>query len=202
MGFPAAVGMSSENSAHRIAVEWEDDDGKGHEGVFVPRRDTDSRMNALAGGRLFPGVHHLSEFRVTDQGGRISLQVLAKDFRETLVDLEASETNEFPQDSAFASLDASSTFFEAGCTGYSSRPDSSKVDGLRLKGSNWRVSPLAIRRLASAYYDDESVFPAGSIHFDHALVMRDIPHEWHSEPTMSAEPQASDSKATSARPQF
>ncbi|MDF1789732.1 MAG: DUF2071 domain-containing protein, partial [Verrucomicrobiales bacterium] len=44
-GVPGFMGISSENSAHRIAVEWEDDDGKACEGVFVPRRDTDSRMN-------------------------------------------------------------------------------------------------------------------------------------------------------------
>src|SRR5437764_15331583 len=51
---PGFVGISSENAAHRIAVEWEQD-GTPHEGVFIRRRDTSSRLNALAGGRLFPG---------------------------------------------------------------------------------------------------------------------------------------------------
>ena len=55
------VGMTSENSAHRIAVEWDDEEGVVKEGVFVPRRDTDSRLVALAGGRIFPGMHHLSK---------------------------------------------------------------------------------------------------------------------------------------------
>src|SRR5437667_12856543 len=51
---PGFVGVSSENAAHRVAVRW-DDDGREGEGVFIPRRDTSSRLNALVGGRLFPG---------------------------------------------------------------------------------------------------------------------------------------------------
>src|ERR1700676_284336 len=35
--FPRAFGVSSENAAHRIAVEW-NEDGELREGVFVPRR--------------------------------------------------------------------------------------------------------------------------------------------------------------------
>ena len=31
----------------------------------------------------------------------------------------------------------------------------------------------------SSYFDDHSVFPAGSIEFDCALLMRGIEHEWH-----------------------
>ncbi|MGK0186796.1 MAG: hypothetical protein ACI9R3_002579 [Verrucomicrobiales bacterium] len=183
--------MSSENSAHRIAVEWEDDHGDTQEGVFVPRRDTDSRMNALAGGRAFPGVHHHSKFTVADRDGRISMRIVADDIEQPLVELEASETEVFPEASVFPSLRHSSEFFEAGCIGYSTRPDSCTLDGLLLKVSDWRVSPLSVHCARSAYYDDRSIFPEGSIELDHALLMRDIPHEWHSEPTMrSDEPKA------------
>src|SRR5690242_17509645 len=63
-GLPAFLGSSSENAAHRIAVLWEDDDGKTQEGVYVPRRDTNSRLNYLAGGRLFPGEQHAARFQV------------------------------------------------------------------------------------------------------------------------------------------
>src|SRR5436853_197186 len=44
-GFPGALGLSSENAAHRIAVEWEDESGNLREGVFIPRRDTGSLLN-------------------------------------------------------------------------------------------------------------------------------------------------------------
>jgi hypothetical protein len=186
-GFPSFTGISSENSAHRIAVEWEDDHGETQQGVFVPRRDTDSRMNALAGGRVFPGVHHHSKFIVEDRDGQISMRIVADDIEQPLIELEASETDVFPDASVFPSLSESSEFFEAGCIGYSSRPGSCTLDGLLLKVSDWRVSPLNVYRAHSAYYDDCSIFPAGSIELDHALLMRDIPHEWHSEPTMISE---------------
>src|SRR5271168_187944 len=61
-GLPALVGMSSENAAHRIAVEWTGEAGKSCEGVFIPRRDTGSVVNQLAGGRIFPGEHHAATF--------------------------------------------------------------------------------------------------------------------------------------------
>ena len=62
---PPFLGLSSENAAHRIAVEW-DRGGERREGVFVPRRDTSSRINAAVGGRLFPGEHHHATFRVEE----------------------------------------------------------------------------------------------------------------------------------------
>ena len=38
-GLPDLVSLSSENGAHRIAVEW-DEGNEIREGVFIPRRDT------------------------------------------------------------------------------------------------------------------------------------------------------------------
>jgi len=142
---PEVVGISSENSAHRVAVEWDSEDGGVGEGVFVPRRDTDSLMNSLAGGRVFSGVHHHSEFRVMDEDGEISLRIDANDH----VDLCSCE-----------------------------------LDGLLLKVDDWQVSALDVEHVVSAFYDDTHIFPTGSIELDHALLMRDIPHEWHSEPMM------------------
>ena len=53
-GLPKQIGISSENGAHRIAVEWTKN-GEKKEGVFIPRRDTSSKLNAWAGGTIFPG---------------------------------------------------------------------------------------------------------------------------------------------------
>src|ERR1700730_7686708 len=47
---PRMIGISSENAAHRIAVEW-NQGGEAREGVFIPRRDTSSRLNVLLSGR-------------------------------------------------------------------------------------------------------------------------------------------------------
>lgn len=191
-GLPAFAGVASENSAHRVAVEWEDAEERTQEGVFVPRRDTGSLLNALGGGRIFPGVHHHSKFRVEDGNGGISIRVEAADSDAPLVELEGQESTEFPEASIFESLGEASRFFENGCVGYSSRPGSSVMDGLLLKVPEWKVSPLEIRSVRSAYFDDRSIFPAGGIAFDHALIMRDILHEWHSEPVMMAEASRTD----------
>jgi len=185
-GLPSIAGISSENSAHRIAVEWQDDNGGIQDGVFVPRRDTDSRLNSIAGGRIFPGVHHHSRFSVDDRDGMVSIRVESDDIESPLIDIDVQETEAFTDNSLFGSLEESSRFFEAGSIGYSSRPDSSTLDGLMLKVPEWEVTPLNVNRVQSAYYDDPIVFPPDTIKFDHALLMRDISHEWHSEPEMFA----------------
>lgn len=59
-GFPDFIGVNSENGAHRIAVEW-NDNGKIKEGVYIPRRDTSLKLNAFIGGKIFPGKHYLAK---------------------------------------------------------------------------------------------------------------------------------------------
>src|SRR5262245_35657871 len=68
---PALVGLSSENAAHRVAVSWKTPSGEDREGVYIPRRDSNSLVNRLAGGRLFPGEHHRAAFSVVDSYGKI-----------------------------------------------------------------------------------------------------------------------------------
>ena len=46
---PLPWGLQSENAAHRIAVQWESN-GQTQQGVYIPRRDTNSRVNAWVGG--------------------------------------------------------------------------------------------------------------------------------------------------------
>lgn len=184
-GLPAWAGISSENAAHRIAVRWDEPDGTPREGVFIPRRETGSVMNHLAGGRIFPGEHHLADFRVTDEDGRIGMSVDARDGQMRLR-LVARETAAFPAGSCFDSLDQSSAFFEPGSVGFSVTKDCCKLDGIELATHHWEVRPLEVESVESSYFDDLSVFPAGSAVFDHALIMRDIPHAWHGVPSRRA----------------
>ena len=48
---PSFLGVDSENAAHRIAVNWESR-GQLHEGVYIPKRNTASDFNYLAGASL------------------------------------------------------------------------------------------------------------------------------------------------------
>src|SRR3954454_23207192 len=65
--FPALLGISSENAAHRFAVTWD-----GGEGVYIPRRDSDSLVTRLAGGRLYPGEQQRAAFTVAVDGQRVN----------------------------------------------------------------------------------------------------------------------------------
>jgi hypothetical protein len=175
---PESVGLNSENAAHRVAVLW-DEAGVTREGVFISRRDTDSQLNHLLGGRIFPGEHHQASFSVSESDSKISLALESSD-EEVVVKLEGNTAAQLPATSIFPSLAAASTFFEGGALGFSVTHDPNRLDGLTLKTKEWHVEPLEISSIYSSYFSDKAKFPEGSIEFDHALIMKDVSHEWHS----------------------
>jgi Uncharacterized conserved protein (COG2071) len=179
---PAWLGISSENAAHRTAVEW-DDHGTVREGVYVRRRDTDSRLNALVGGRLFPGIHHHARFTIDETADRLAVALWSDD-GVTTVAVRGRRVDALPAGSVFRSLEEASEFFRAGSLGYSATPDPARFQGLELRCRDWRVEPLAVDEVWSSYFGDESVFPRSSIAFDCALLMRGIEHEWHGRPDL------------------
>ncbi len=176
-GLPALVGLSSENAAHRIAVEWTDDLGQQREGVFIPRRDTDALINRLAGGRLFPGEHHAARFSVVDADGEINLRMESLD-GAVAVRVAGAEADTLPETSCFGSVAEASSFFEKGSLGYSPRSNGNRLDELQLNTLDWRVRPLSVVEVYSSFFSDPARFPKGTVAFDHALVMRDLRHEW------------------------
>jgi Uncharacterized conserved protein (COG2071) len=174
-GLPFLPGIGSENGAHRFAVEW-DEDGVTKQGVYIPRRDTSSRLNALAGGRVFPGKHYKANFNVTEQNGHYSVGFTSSD--ATTLAVTATAANAF-NSAIFADLDSASAFFKNGCLGYT--PGAGGFDGLTLHTYSWEVQPLQVDLLQSSYFDDQKFFPKGSVTFDNALLMKNIEHEWRSE---------------------
>lgn len=183
LGLPAWLGVRSENAAHRIAVEW-DADGRTRSGVYVPRRDTSSRLNTLAGGRLFEGYQHHARFTVAETATHLEVAVESDDGVTRLaviadVAFDAStDANALPTGSTFASLAEASAFFEKGAVGYSDTPAPGRYQGLELCCRGWRVEPLTVQSVRSSFFDDRARFPAGSVAFDCALLMRGIAHEW------------------------
>lgn len=177
--FPSALGLSSENAAHRVAVEWDD----GREGVFIPRRDSDSWLNTVAGGRWFPGEHHAATFEVTDNGARVSLKMISRDGSAS-VGVTGVESASLPPTSVFSSVEEASAFFERGSLGYSSTADAARFDGLILDTQGWSVSPFDVASVHSSFFEDVAAFPKGSVEFDHGLIMRNVPHRWLSAPAL------------------
>jgi uncharacterized protein YqjF (DUF2071 family) len=174
---PAPLGFSSENAAHRIAVEWEEH-GHSREGVYIPRRDTSSQFNTLIGGRLFPGVHHHASFQVAEEDEAFSVQITSDD-GETRVAVQAHLASHLPEHSIFASLEEASAFFEHGSLGYSVTNQAGRLDSLELRCENWKVEPLQVTKVQSSFFEDQERFPSGSAELDCALLMRGIRHEWY-----------------------
>lgn len=174
---PSWLGVSSENAAHRTAVEW-DANGATRGGVYVRRRDTNSWLNTLAGGRLFPGIHHHASFDVRESAEDLAVTMCSDD-NETNLSVRGQLTTKWSPTSVFSSLAEASAFFEAGAMGYSATPVASRFQGLELRCNHWHVDPLGVEEVRSNFFENESLFPKGSIEFDCALLMRNIAHEWH-----------------------
>lgn len=181
-GLPAALGLASENVAHRIAVEW-DDAGQVREGVFIPRRDTDSRFNALVGGRLFPGLHHHAAFWTAQSPHRFKVE-LRSDDGAVFVRVAARLSDRLPVHSIFNDLPHAPDFFRCGSCGWSPAHRPGVFEGLKLQTTDWHLEPLVVERVESSWFDDAGRFPKGSVEFDSAFLMRDIDHEWHGLPPL------------------
>lgn len=180
-GLPNFIGISSENGAHRIPVEWTEN-AETHEGVYIPRRDTSSYVNSFAGGRIFPGRHHHAKFDVKEADGHYHIAFKSSDGTMLSVDADKSET--LNSNSIFQDVDTASNFFKAGAIGYS--PNGEKYQGLKLKTFNRKVEPLTVTEVHSSFFENENIFPKDSVQFDNALLMTSIKHEWHSVETPTA----------------
>ena len=175
LGFPAIIGIGSENAAHRIAVEWTEN-GETKEGVYIPRRDTNSLLNHWTGGHLFPGLHHLAKFEVEENSDNYKIDITASD--NNIISISAKQTKEFNSSSVFKNIESASEFFKKGAIGFS--PNKSNYDGLELKTLSWHVDPLNVENVKSSFFENETFFPKGSVNFDNALLMRNIKHKWAS----------------------
>jgi uncharacterized protein YqjF (DUF2071 family) len=176
---PAVAGLTTENVAHRFAVEWDDEHGR-HTGVYIPRRDTSSRMAAALGASIFPGAYHLARFDVTESADLIRIAVLSRDRAVSLA--VAAAPAAVLESGLFASLEEATGFFRRGTLGFSpSAAAEGRVDGARLHSTNWAVKPLMISAMSSSLFDDAGIFPSGSCVLDSALLMTNIAARWTAE---------------------
>ncbi len=132
----------------------------------------------MAGGTVFPGIHHHANFTVKESNDHFSV-ALQSDDGNTRLHVSGTVTDHLPDSSVFSSVAEASEFFELGSLGYSATQMDGRFDGLELRCRNWRVKPLEIEQIESSYFEDQSLFPRGSVDFDCALLMRGIHHEWH-----------------------
>jgi uncharacterized protein DUF2071 len=176
LGLPSLIGLSSENAAHRIAVEWIDG-SELREGVYIPRRDTSSRLNTFLGGKAFPVVQHHAHFEVSEKDDFYRIEMESDD-GEVRLAVEAEVSDDLNEQSTFDSLQAASAFFEKGSVGYAPGIREGELHGIELHSFSWQVAPLNVKRVESSYFQNGAMFTEGAAQFDCALLMRRIEHEW------------------------
>jgi len=170
-GAPASLGRRSENVAHRITVEW-DDEGALRRGVYIPRRDSASRLNVAAGGRLFPGVHRAARFEVSEDAGRIDVSAWSP--HEAWRVAARVERRGPDSSDLFAGPDDAAAFFRAASIGWS--PGRRRqLEGVEMVLDSWSLEPVVVRDVRSSFLDDPNVFPSGSLELDGAYLMSDVP---------------------------
>jgi uncharacterized protein YqjF (DUF2071 family) len=174
-GLPAWMGLRTENAAHRFAVEWDSADGA-QQGVYIPRRDSDSLLSAAIG-RLYPARLHRARFDVAESDTRIAVAFAARDGSARAA-VDVTLADELTGSALFADTRAASAFFEAGSMGYSATTNPGRVDGLALQTTACKVQPATVTSAASSFFDDPAAFPPGSAQLDCALIMRRIPVTW------------------------
>ena len=173
---PAALRITSENAAHRFLVR-QTKQGQETCGVYIPRRDTDSMLNVLLARKIFSWPHYYAQFDVAEAGGNYHVSMESED-RYLRLHVHASVDNTFPDNSMFESIDHASHTFQHCSVGVSPSTIPNQLNTIRLRTERWSVKPLLIHTLTSSFFEDRSIFPEGSIHFDHALLMEGIAHEW------------------------
>lgn len=175
-GLPAAVGVRSENVAHRIAVEWDDETGR-RTGVYIPRRDSGSRLNVFAGGRLFPGPHGPAEFDVEESPQRLRVAFQTEGGAGASAEVVVRVTDELRGSALFANVSDASEFFRGGSVGWSPNRAHTVLNGIELRTDAWQVEPTEIESVRSSFYEGGGV-PAGSADIDCVLLMRRVPVTW------------------------
>ena len=185
-GLPSRVGLRTENVAHRIAVEWNTESGR-RQGVYIPRRDTNSLLTRALGGRFFPGIHHRGFFSITEDCGMISVRMRSAD-GVTDVFVRGRVGQQLTEGSVFESLTEASKFFEVGSLGFSPSANFDRFQGLELVADRWQVDPLQIEAVESSFFRNTDLFASNSVEFDSALVMRGIPCRWRSFGSMESGP--------------
>ena len=182
---PGWAGIRTENAAHRVAVEWDAMGGR-QSGVYIPRRDSNSVVTVLAGGRLFPGEHHRASFDVHETARDLHVAFASTD-GTAHVSVDVRVAQQLRGSALFADLKEASDFFRGGSAGFSATRDSGRLDGLELRADRWVVEPGEVISVCSSFFDDARLFPPGSAAIDCALLMREIPVTWNViEPTFPA----------------
>ncbi len=115
---------------------------------IVLRNTTASRLNAFAGGRIYPGVHGRADFTVREEADAIRVAFATRD-GEVEVDATVEPAAELHGSGLFADLAEASEFFRLGSRGLSPNAGGTHLDGAVLD------SALVMRGVAADWSQGE-----------------------------------------------
>jgi hypothetical protein len=176
-GLPGWTGFSAENMAHRIAIRFPSN-GRMLDGVFIWRRETNSRLMPWVGGRLFPGVHQHADFSVKESPSTLHMDVSTQDSMAN-IQFTAARLVPWENTTLFQSFTEVKDFFRAGDCGFSCGHTAIQLEGLRLATNSWNMEPLRITNIKSAFYERIARHHSDQLIFDCGLLMQNVPHEWY-----------------------
>lgn len=126
---------------------------------------------------LFPGEHSAARFDVRETARDLSVALSSHDGTMS-VSVDARTAERFQGSELFTDLAQASDFFRRGSAGFSATRGGRCFDGLELRTDSWHAQPVEVRSVRSTVFDDRDRFPAGSVVFDCALLMREVPVTW------------------------
>jgi hypothetical protein len=174
---PAVLGWSLRAAAHRTSVEWDSPMGP-VVGVYVEVRHTDSRLAAIVGGRLVPGVHHRVPFETTFDGHELTHRV-GPSGSPRHMDVAVRLGTSVDDDPLGALM--SSTCVDA--TVGLSPGRSGGLDAIGMRLAHHRIEPVELERLGSPFVASFSTASRPV-----ARLMQDVDVVW--EPAWSPVPAA------------
>lgn len=137
-------------------------------GVYIPRRDTSSRLTVLVGDRTV-GRHGHATFDVREGDGRYEFSIEGD---TAAISFAAREADALPADSVFEDVAAAAGYHQCGTVGYSPAPGGERYDCMELTVDDWAVTPLAVERAHASFFEER--LPADAFELDNALVMKDV----------------------------
>jgi len=150
-GWPRWTGLSMDNLAHRIAVEWTEA-GQVRTGVHIFRRETSLGLAAWTSGRVVPGPMNLGHFDARETGEAWNLDLRTPD-SEADVDLATRTADRVPTDSVFHSMEGLRSFLEAGAVGWSANRTGDCIEAMHMAVERFQVQPLEVRHLRCRWFE-------------------------------------------------
>lgn len=174
-GVPAALGVSYRQIVYRAVVRCGE-----RRGVYFLRSDADSRITNV-GGNLMSFFHfHRAGVTWTTDGAGPRVRVASADGTADLdLALDGAPATELPPGSAFRDLAEAKDCLVDLYAAYHPRVHQGRVDVVRIRREDWRVTVPPVIEARCAYLDGKGPFPPGSARLDSVFAVRDLPYHWY-----------------------